>query len=317
MVGMRHLAKEKLRPLIFGLHKLGVRCGVYMLPAHYYSGIPNVLELEKDKPLWARKSELPGIPADLDQQERKLKEVCLPYQEEYAGNPFFKEAVAQGFGPGYGYIEAQALYAMVRFLKPQTIIEVGSGVSTYCMLAGAQANQSETGRMPSMTCIDPFPSAKVRLSTEVKLLTEKVQQVPMEEFASLGPSDLLFIDSTHTVKPASDVNFLVLEVLPRLRSGVIVHFHDIHLPYDYQQDVLTTFYHWSETSLLRAFLINNSRAKIRFCLSQLHHERGDALKRLFPEYSPERFVGGLVDNSQGPFSQSRKHFPTSTYIDIL
>ena len=317
MVGMRQLAKEKFRPLILSLHKVGIRCGVSILPAHYYSEIPNVLELERDKPVWARKSELPGIPADLDHQERNLKEVCLPYQQEYAGNPFYKDAVTQGFGPGYGYIEAQALYAMVRFRKPQRIIEVGSGVSTFCMLAAAHVNQSETGRMASMTCIDPFPSPKVRLLTEIKLLAQKVQQVPVEIFASLGPSDLLFIDSTHTVKPASDVNFLVLEVLPRLRSGVIVHFHDIHLPYDYQPDVLTTFYHWSETSLLRAFLINNSRAKIRFCLSQLHHERGDALKQVFPEYTPERFVGGLVDNGQAPFSQSRNHFPTSTYIDIL
>jgi predicted O-methyltransferase YrrM len=317
MVAMRHLAKEKFRPLILGLHKIGVRCGVSILPVHYYSETPNVLDLERDKFVWARKSEMPGIPADLGHQERNLKQVCLPYQQEYAGNTFYQEAVTQGFGPGYGYIEAQALYAMVRFLKPQTIIEVGSGVSTFCMLAAARANQSETGRMTSITCIDPFSSPKVRLLTEVKVLAQKVQQVPVEKFASLGPSDLLFVDSTHTVKPASDVNFLVLEVLPRLRSGVIVHFHDIHLPYDYQPDVLTTFYHWAETSLLRAFLINNSRAKIRFCLSQLHHERGNALKQIFPEYSPERFVGGLLDNSQSPLSQSRKHFPTSTYIDIL
>jgi predicted O-methyltransferase YrrM len=317
MVGMRNVAKETLRPLAIGLHKLGVRCGVSILPVHYYSEIPNVLELERDRPVWAKKSELPGISADLDQQERNLKEVCLPYQQEYAGNPFYKEAVTHGFGPGYGYVEGQALYAMVRTLKPQTITEVGSGVSTACMLAAARANQSETGQMPTITCIDPFPSPKVRSLPEVKLLAQKVQQVPVETFASLGPSDLLFIDSTHTVKPASDVNFLVLEVLPRLRSGVIVHFHDIHLPYDYQPDVLTTFYHWSETSLLRAFLINNSRAKIRFCLSQLHHERSDTLRQVFPEYSPERFVGGLVDNGQAPFSQSRNHFPTSTYIDIL
>jgi hypothetical protein len=243
--------------------------------------------------------------------------VCLPYQREYAGNPFFKEAVEQGFGFGYGYIEAQALYAMVRFLKPKRIIEVGSGVSTFCMLAAARANQAETGRMPIMTCIDPFAFPKIRSLPEVNLLAQKVQQVAVEEFASLGPSDLLFIDSTHTVKPASDVNFLVLEVLPRLRPGVTVHFHDIHLPYDYQPDVLTTFYHWSETSLLRAFLINNSRAKIRFCLSQFHHERGETLKRVFPEYSPEKFVSGLVDNGQGPITQSSNHFPTSTYIDIL
>jgi predicted O-methyltransferase YrrM len=314
---MRNLAKEKLRPFVLGLHKVGVRCGISILPVHYYSETPNIIELESDQSVWAKKSQLPGILADLDQQERSLKEVCLPYQQEYAGNPLYKEAVAQEFGPGYGYVESQALYAMVRFLKPQRIIEVGSGVSTFCMLEAARANQSETGQMATLTCIDPFASPKVRSLAEVKLLAQKVQQVAIEEFASLGPSDLLFIDSTHTVKPASDVNFLILEVLPRLRSGVTVHFHDIHLPYDYQPDVLTTFYHWSETSLLRAFLINNSRAKIRFCLSQFHHERGDTLKQVFPEYSPQKFVNGLVDNGQGPLSQSREHFPTSTYIDIL
>jgi len=314
---MKNLAKEKIRPLVFGLHKVGVRCGISILPVHFYSETPNVLELERDRSVWAKKSELPGISADLDQQERNLKDVCLPYQLEYGGNPFYKDAVARGFGPGYGYVEGQALYAMVRFLKPQTIIEVGSGVSTACMLAAARINQSETGRMPAITCIDPFPSAKIRSLREVELLDRKVQQAPLEMFESLGPSDLLFIDSTHTVKPASDVNFLILEVLPRLKSGVVVHFHDIHLPYDYQPDVLTAFYHWSETSLLRAFLINNSRAKIRFCLSQFHHERGETLNQIFPEYSPETFVGGLVANNQVPFSQSDKHFPTSTYIDIL
>jgi predicted O-methyltransferase YrrM len=314
---MKNLAKEKFRPLVFGLHKLGVRCGVSILPAHFYSETPNVLELERDKPIWARKSELPGISADLDEQERNLKEACLPYRHEYVGNPFHKQAVAQGFGLGYGYVEAQALHAMVRFLKPQRIIEVGSGVSTFCMLAAAHANQSETGRMTSMTCIDPFPFPKVRSLTEIELLDQKVQQVPVEIFSTLGPSDLLFVDGTHTVKAASDVNFLVLEVLPRLRPGVVVHFHDIHLPYDYQPDVLKTFYHWAETSLLRAFLINNSRAKIRICMSQLHYERGETLKQVFPEYLPEKFVGGLVDNSQGSLSQSHNHFPTSTYIDIL
>ena len=69
---------------------------------------------------------------------------------------------------------------MVRFLKPKKIIEVGSGVSTFCMLAAARANQAETGRMPTMTCIDPFAFPKVRSLPEVTLLAQKVQQVPLE-----------------------------------------------------------------------------------------------------------------------------------------
>jgi hypothetical protein len=118
------------------------------------------------------------------------------------------------------------------------------------------------------------------------------------------------------VKAGGDVNFLILEVLPRLKPGVIVHFHDIYLPYDYQRDLLDTFMHWSETSLLRAFLINNSRARIFFSMSQLHYDRPDALRKAFPDYAPQTDVDGLVVG-EVPFEKSRRHFPSSTYIEIL
>lgn len=114
----------------------------------------------------------------------------------------------------------------------------------------------------------------------------------------------MFIDSSHTVKPGGDVNFLILELLPRLQKGVIIHFDDIFFPYDYQRNVLRTFLHWAETSLLRAFLIFNEKAKIVFCLSLLHYDRQDVMKEVFPEYSHQGDENGLRLKEYKPFGSN-------------
>lgn len=219
-------------------------------------------------------------------------------------------------GEEYGYIEAQALHAIIRYFKPKNIIEVGSGVSTYCNLAALKINWEETGIDSSLSCIEPYPSNSLKKLSGVELLINKVQDVPLKFFNKLTENDLLFIDSSHTVKPGGDVNYIILEILPRLRKGVIVHFHDIYFPYDYQRDVLQTFYHWAETSLLRAFLIYNEKAGIIFCMSHLHYERQDALLEHFPEYRPQQDVNGLVDGIYEPFVPKVNHFPSSIYFQI-
>ncbi len=182
---------------------------------------------------WAKPSELPGIPVDLDCQALNLRKICAPYQAEYAGNQVYRDAVSRGSGPGYGYIEAQCLHAVLRHYKPSTVVEVGSGVSTYCILEALNRNQKNTGLPYELISIEPHPSARLQSLNQIKSIREYVQNVRLEVFTSLGKGDFLIIDSSHTVKPAGDVNFLILEVLPRLRPGVIVHFHDIYLPYDY------------------------------------------------------------------------------------
>ncbi len=305
-----------MKRALLRLHKLGIKFGVFILPVHYYSPVPNIVELEKTRHLWAKRSELPGLDVDLDEQVAVLQRVCEGYKSEYAGNSAFKEGVANHFGPGYGYIEAQALHAVIRYYKPARIVEVGSGVSTYCMLKATELNESETGEPTSIVSIEPYPSQKLRSLSGVELIAKPVQTVPLEVFAELGAGDLLFIDSSHTVKPGGDVNYLILEVLPRLRPGVIVHFHDIYLPYDYRRAVLRTFLHWTETSLLRAYLISNHRAKILFCLSHLHYERKDALKSIFPEYTPQEDNDGLQPEKYKPFEPVPEHFPSSIYIEV-
>ena len=118
----------------------------------------DINKLKKTKNIWAKKSDLPGIEVDLDKQIQLLEKICLPYQKEYKGNTEFKFAVNNGFGPGFDYIEAQTLHSVIRYYKPKNIIEIGSGVSTWCALKAADRNEAETGEKLNFTSIEPFPS---------------------------------------------------------------------------------------------------------------------------------------------------------------
>lgn len=311
-----YVNKDIIRRVFFALHKLAIRLGFHILPVHYYSPIPNILELSKTKSLWAKQSDLPGISVNLDEQVDNLKAICLPYQKEYLGNKTYLEAVTNYFGAGYGFIEAQALHSVIRYYKPKRIIEVGGGISTYCMSKALELNLDHTGISSTITCIEPYPSDRLKQMAKVNLIRQQVQTVPIELFQELDQNDLLFIDSTHTVKPGSDVNYLLLEVLPRLRSGVIVHLHDINLPFDYPRTTLRSYFHWTETSLLRAFLIFNAKVKLIFCLSHLHYDRKDAVKGVFPEYNPQSDINGLRDEQHPSFGSISEHFPSSIYLQI-
>lgn len=309
--------RKAIKRAILVIHKLCIPFGIHVLPVHYYSPVPNILELQRTRDVWAKKSELPGVSVNLDEQATNLKTICMPYQMEYAGNKIYKEGVSNCFdAPGYGYIEAQALHGFIRHYKPKRIVEVGSGVSTYCMLKACEMNSKETGQDFKIVSIDPYPSSRLRSLPKIELIAQQVQTIPFQVFTDMGRNDLLFIDSSHVVRPGGDVNYLILEVLPRLRKGVIVHFHDILLPYDYQRDVCQTFFHWTETSLLHAFLIFNEKVKIVVCLSQLHYERKDVLREVFPEYNPQADIDGLCSERHKPFDPIPGHFPSSMYIEI-
>jgi len=310
---MGHIAKEFARKAIVALHKVGLRLGVVIIRNHYYTAVPDLNVLARTKQTWARRSELVGVEVDLDRQVKRLREVCLPFSSEFRGNGAYTDACRSACGPGFGYIEAQALHAVVRHLKPHNIIEVGCGVSTFCMLKAAALNASE-GVPGRLVCIEPHPTDWLR-NAPVELIAKAVQSVSLETFTKLGAGDLLFIDSSHAVRTGSDVNFLILEVLPRLRAGVVVHFHDITLPFGYSPVTLQVLVQPAETALLHAFLIGNQGVEIVFCLSQLHYERPEVLSEVFPEYVPRSQPDGLRDPGL-PFYQPPGHFPTSAYLRV-
>jgi hypothetical protein len=124
-------------------------------------------------------------------------------------------------------LDAAAAYAMVRTRKPRRIVEVGSGHSTRFMARAIADGALGT----TLTCIDPRPRASIQ-GLPVEWLSQPVQQANPSIFEGL---DLLFIDSSHQLKPGSDVEFLLEQALPALPAGAHVHFHDIFLPDPYPQ----------------------------------------------------------------------------------
>jgi hypothetical protein len=320
-ISLRRLLRDNLKRLYFSIYKLGVRLGVYILPAHYYVSEPNIIELKRTVDLWAKPSAMSGVQVDLDEQIDNLRRVCAPYQQEFYGNPHYKHATDQPFRSGrsrfFGYIEAQVLHAVIRHYKPARIIEIGSGVPTYCTFQAISMNRKDTGVSGHILCIEAHPVDMIKhiakTTDNVELIARPIQAVPLEYFRQLQPNDIVFIDSNHVVRSGSEVNFIVLEILPIIPKGVLVQFHDIYLPYDYDREVLQNFIHPNETALVAAFLACNTRYKILFSLSMLHYARRHEMQSVLPEYNAESDWRGM---RVGEYDQA-KHFPSSLWLHVV
>ncbi|MET0168683.1 MAG: class I SAM-dependent methyltransferase [Vicinamibacterales bacterium] len=161
-------------------------------------------------------------------------------------------------------LDARMWFCLARHFRPKTIVEVGGGFSS---LLAADVNRRYLDGRVAFLCIDPCPSDVLLAGVPglAKLLPFRVQDVPLRLFESLRENDVLFIDSSHVSKTGSDVNFLCLEVLPRLAPGVLVHFHDIFLPGEYPKDwVLERGYSWNEQYLVHALLIDSIGFEVVF-----------------------------------------------------
>ena len=126
---------------------------------------------------------------------------------------------------------------MIRYLHPKNIIEAGLGFSTAVAL---NTNQYYFNNKINLTCIEPYPKLLKSLLNRDDSLTikeTKIQEVSLSEFQKLNENDdILFIDTSHISKVGSDVNYIIHEILPSLKSGVYIHIHDIHYPFEYRKD---------------------------------------------------------------------------------
>ena len=301
-----------LKRLSFDLFMLGDRLGVHLLPKHYHTPIPDYRWLRQHRTLWAGRASLTGVRWDLDEQLRWLRDLCAPYYHEVRGLHVYRQLTASGVGAGYRPIESQVLHCFLRAMRPATVIEIGSGVSTACMLNAVRLNQQEGQRGSRLICIEPYPTNGFARLEGITHLREFCQAVPMSLFRELGAGDLLFVDSSHAVKTGSDTQRIYLEVIPHLPPGVFIHIHDITLPYLHDPDVLSNYWAWQETVLLLALLIHNPHLSVLACESAVHHDRREALAEILSDYRPRVLVEGL---GSSPNSMERSHFPNSIWLE--
>jgi hypothetical protein len=298
--------KEFLKKGLLYIFKIGQKFGFNILPNHYYVPIADLQHLLAKKQFWTQPFSLAGIDITEESQLKFLHENILPFQKEYVGSNNYRKAVEGQFGPGFGFIESQALHGFVR--------KIGSGVSTYCVLKALEVNYSETKEHFDVTCIEPNPRQFLRQNTSIKLIKSPLEEVAFSIFDNLSSGDFLFVDSSHAIRTGGDVLSIYLEIIPRLRSGVNIHIHDITLPYNYNRDILNSIFQWHETALLQALLVNNRMIIILFCMSYLHYRNPDGVKRVFPEYEPQENEEGLCVGNSLMQERSGHYFPSSIYL---
>ncbi len=165
--------------------------------------------------------------------------------------------------------DAECYYSLIRKLKPTTIIEIGSGYSTLIAHEAIEKNSREDEADTKLICIEPYEMPWLN-KLGVDLIRKKVEDVNVDFFKKLNYNDILFIDSSHIIRPQGDVLYEVLHILPQLKTGVLIHFHDIFSPLNYPEDWLKEEYRlWNEQYLIEAFLSNNSEFEIVIAMSYL------------------------------------------------
>ena len=268
-----------------------MRVGVYPIRNHYYEPLfdsrllRHPLDQERD---------LPGLDWNINGQLNLLK--SFRFYGELNGVPERRldDLTFHMNNGSFGSGDAEYLYNLIRLKAPARIIEIGSGHSTLMAIKAIKKNQEETpGYKCDHICIEPYEMPWLE-KAGVTVIRKKVEEVNKAIFAGLGKDDILFIDSSHIIRPQGDVLFEYLELLPVLKIGVIVHIHDIFSPRDYPKEwVIDKVLFWNEQYLLEAFLTCNRDWKIIGSLNYLHHNHFQHLKQACPFLTGNREPGSF------------------------
>jgi len=276
------------------------QCGIFP-PGHFYSPIPSLETLERhlenaNQPF---PSTLPDINLNVQGQLdllEQFKQVSNTIPFPLTEDPAYRYFYENGY---YFYADAITLFCMLNTFKPTRLIEIGSGFSSFLSL---DTNDLCLNQQIRMDFIEPYPD---RLLTKLKphdlvqhtLHQKAVQDVDLALFTELNAGDILLVDSTHVSKLNSDVNHILFNILPVLKPGVFIHFHDIFYPFENCIDFYKWPSFWNEVYMLRSFLMNNDAYKIRFFCDFMRHFHADALEAvspLFLKHSPSSNWGSTL-----------------------
>ena len=249
---------------------LSDRWGYHIRPIHYYEPLPDFRSITAEQ--INRRRTYPGIDFKWDEQITLVNELAR-YSAELRELQFdFDNAFFNGF-------DAAVYYSLIRHLQPRRVVEIGGGYST--QIADKALRVNGQGRL---TCIEPYPEVRlIDADLNVELIQKRVEEIEHGFFSRLEANDILFIDSSHTVKFGSDVCYEFLEVLPILKPGVWIHVHDIFFPHDYPEEwLMKRRQAWNEQYLLEAFLSFNSRFSVQLANYWICLDHLDEAARLWP-----------------------------------
>lgn len=268
-----------------------LRAGVFPIRDHYYE--PQFDFRHRRRP-WSQERPLPGINWNVPEQLALLDQ--LRFAGELRDLPWDQPEPLDYYlnNDSYKSGDAEYWYQLLRLKKPRKIIEIGSGFSTLLARKAVRKNQQENPAYACQhICIEPFEMPWLE-QTGVTVRRQRVEEVETSFFGQLHAGDILFIDSSHIIRPEGDVLFEYLEVLPSLQPGVIVHIHDILSPRNYLDSWLLEYvFFWNEQYLLEAFLTHNQAWKVIGALNYLKHSHYEPLKSICPFLTPDREPGSF------------------------
>lgn len=260
--------------------KIFRQVGVFPIRNHYYEPLFNPKHLR-----YSLRNDrvLPGIDFNIKEQLEILHR--FKFNDELAKFPLEKTDKLEFYyhNRSLGPCDAQYLYNMIRSFRPRKIIEIGGGYSTLMAINAINANkQQDSSYNCQQICIEPYECPWIE-GLNVKAIRNCMEEVDKNIFLELDANDILFIDSSHIIRPQGDVLFEYLEVLPILKSGVFVQVHDIFTPKDYLDEwVVDEVKLWNEQYLLEAFLSFNTEYKTIASLNYLTHNYFDEISKACP-----------------------------------
>lgn len=269
-----------------------IKVGVFPILNHYYEPQFDNQNTVTD---YSQDRNLHGIDWNVQGQLKMLE--TFSFSQELLNLPKLKQSSPLEFYLNNGAFEsgdAECWYQIIRTMKPNKIIEVGSGNSTLIAVKAITKNREEDQNYEcEHICIEPYEMPWLE-ELGIQIIRKKVEEVELSFFSQLKENDILFIDSSHIIRPQGDVLFEYLELLPSLNKGVIVHIHDIFSPKNYLKEwIVDHVKFWNEQYLLEAFLTHNNSWKVIGALNYLHHNHYEEFKKAAPSITPEREPGSF------------------------
>ena len=252
--------------------------GIFPIRDHYYE--PVFSQKQLNKPL-GQVRKLESINLNLDEQLRVLEQFNFNTELLQIPVKSLEDSRFYYHNDSFGSGDAEYLYNMIRFYKPKRLIEIGSGFSTKLAIEAIKKNKHENNNLECChVCIEPY-EFKWLETLGPEIIRDVVENIDLDFFKQLDKNDILFIDSSHIIRPQGDVLYECLQILPALKPGVLIHIHDIFTPREYPNIF------WNEQYLLEAFLSFNQSFRVIGALNFLAHNHKEKLSAKCPVFEKE------------------------------